>query len=169
MRKTIGISHRLKRAWLDDVLDRVVQATDERQLRAFVDHRLREELPGKEARAKATGIVLRIWNGVDPKHASLRNRAVSLVPRISGQERLWLHWGITAVVYPFFRDLAEVIGRMLALQDDITTAQVRDRIKTAWGDRATSWEASQKLITGMVDWGVLWRQRLRGISCWPGR
>jgi hypothetical protein len=87
---------------------------------------------------------------------------VALVPRISGQERLWLHWGMTAVVYPFFRDLAEVIGRMLALQDDITTAQVRGRMNTAWGDRATSWEAAQKLITGMVDWGVLRATKAKG-------
>ena len=43
--------------------------------------------------------------------------------------------------------LAEVVGRLLALQDDFTTAQVQARMVTAWGDRATSKEAAQKLIT----------------------
>jgi hypothetical protein len=129
------------------VLDRLVQRTDEKELRAFVDQRLRDELPGKEARAKASGIILRIWSGVEPKHVILRNRAVALLPRISGQERIWLHWGMTALAYPFFRDLAEVIGRMLSLQDDLTTAQVQARMKMAWGDRATSKEAAPKLIT----------------------
>ena len=162
MRNTVGISHRLKRAWLDDVLDRLVQTTDEKELRAFVDHRLRDELPGKEARAKAAGILLRIWSGVDSKHVPLRNRAVALLPLISGQERIWLHWGMTALAYPFFRDLAEVIGRMLTLQDDLTTAQVQARMKTAWGDRATSKEAAQKLITGMVDWEVLRATKTKG-------
>jgi hypothetical protein len=155
MRNTVGISHRLKRAWLDDVLDRLVQAADKKELREFVDQRLREELPGKESRAKASGIILRIWNDVDPKHATLRNRAVALLAHISGQERIWLHWGMMALAYPFFRDLAEVIGRMLSLQDDFTTAQVQARMKTAWGDRATSKEAVQKLISSMVDWEVL--------------
>ncbi len=162
MRNTVGISHRLKRAWLDDVLDRLVQTTDEKELRAFVDQRLRDELPGKEARAKASGIILRIWSGIDPKHVCLRNRAVALLPSISGQERIWLHWGMTAMAYPFFRDLSEVIGRMLTLQDDFTTAQVQARIKTAWGDRATSKEAAQKLITSMVDWEVLRATKTRG-------
>jgi len=162
MRNTVGISHRLKRAWLDDVLDRLVQTTEEKELRVFVDQRLLDELPGKEARAKAAGILLRIWSGVDSKHLAMRDRAVALLPRISGQERIWLHWGMTALAYPFFRDLAEVIGRMLTLQDDFTTAQVQARMKTAWGDRATSKEAAQKLITGMVDWEVLRATKTKG-------
>ena len=54
---------------------------------------------------------------------------------------------MTALAYPFFRDTAEVVGRLLALQDDFTTAQVQGRMLTTWGDRATSKEAAQKLIT----------------------
>ena len=162
MKNTVGISHRLKRAWLDDVLDRLVQTTDERELRAFLDQRLRDELPGNDARAKASGIILRIWNRVEPKHVALRNRAVALLPRISGQERIWLHWGMTALAYPFFRDTAEVIGRILALQGDFTTAQVQARLKAAWGDRVTSREAAQKLITSMVDWEVLRASKTKG-------
>ena len=162
MRNTVGISHRLKRAWLDDLLDRLVQTRDEKELRAFVDQRLRDELPGKDARAKAAGILLRIWSGVEPKHVALRGRAVAMLPRISGQERIWLHWGMAALAYPFFRDLAEVIGRMLTLQDDITNAQVQTRLKTAWGDRETSKEAAGKLITSMVDWEVLRATKTKG-------
>ena len=69
---------------------------------------------------------------------------------------------MTALAYPFFRDLAEVIGRMLTLQDDFTTAQVQARLKTIWGDRATSKEAAQKLITSMVDWEVLRATKTKG-------
>lgn len=162
MRSTVGISHRLKRAWLDDLLDRLVQTKDEKELRAFVDQRLRDELPGKDARAKAAGILLRIWSGVEPKHVALRDRAIALLPRISGQERIWLHWGMAALAYPFFRDLTEVIGRMLTLQDDITNAQVQTRLKTGWGDRETSKEAAGKLITSMVDWEVLRATKTKG-------
>lgn len=162
MRNTVGISHRLKRAWLDDLLDQLVQMTDEKELRAFVDQRLRDELPGKESRAKAAGILLRIWGGVDAKQRAMRDRALALLPRISGQERIWLHWGMSALAYPFFRDLTEVIGRMLTLQDDITNAQVQTRLKTAWGDRETSREAAGKLITSMVDWEVLRATKTKG-------
>jgi len=73
-----------------------------------------------------------------------------------------LHWGMTALAYPFFRDTAEVVGRLLALQDDFTTAQVQARMLTTWGDRATSKEAAQKLITTLVDWEVLRSTKTKG-------
>lgn len=155
MRTVVGISQKIKRAWLDAVLDRLIQTTDEADLRTFLDQYLKNDLPGKESRAKAAGIVLRIWRGIPLERVSLREQAVALLPRITGQERLWLHWGMAALAYPFFRDTAEVVGRLLALQNDFTTAQVQDRMLTAWGDRATNKEAVQKLITSFVDWEIL--------------
>ena len=162
MRKVVGIDRKIKRAWLDKVLDQLVTTTDEADLRAFLDRTLMEELPGKESRAKSVGIILRIWSGVPQDRLALRDRAVALLGRISGQERIWLHWGMTALAYPFFRDTAEVVGRLLALQDDFTTAQVQARLLTAWGDRATSKEAAQKLLTTLVDWEVLRSTKTKG-------
>ena len=162
MRQVVGISHRIKRAWLDAVLDQLVRTADQAELRSFLNERLKDELPGKESRAKAVGILLRIWSGIPLERVPLRERAMALVPRISGQERSWLHWGMTALADPFFRDTAEVVGRLLALQDDFTTAQVQARMLTNWGDRATSKEACQKLITTLVDWEVLRSTNTRG-------
>lgn len=162
MRKVVGIDRKIKRAWVDAVLDRLTQTTDQAYLRTFLDKHLKDELPGKESRAKTTGIVLRIWSGIPPERVALRDRAVALLPRISGRERIWLHWGMTALAYPFFRDIAEVVGRLLALQDDFTTAQVQGRMLTTWGDRATSKEAAQKLITTLVDWEVLRSTKTKG-------
>jgi hypothetical protein len=162
MKKIVGIDRKIKRAWLDAVLDRFVKTTDEAELRTFLDKRLKEELPGDESRKKSVGIILRIWSGIPRERVILRDRAVALLPRISGQERIWLHWGMTAMAYPFFRDTAEVAGRLLALQDDFTTAQVQGRMLTTWGDRATSKEAAQKLITTLVDWEVLRSTKKKG-------
>ena len=43
MRKIVGISQKIKRAWLDAVLDQLVQTTDEKELRAFLDQHLRRK------------------------------------------------------------------------------------------------------------------------------
>jgi hypothetical protein len=162
MRKLVGISQKIKRAWLDAMLDQLAKTTDEKELRTFLDKHLKEELPGAESRAKTSGIILRIWNGIPRERIGLRDRAVALLPRISGRERIWLHWGMAALAYPFFRDTVEVVGRLLALQDDFTTAQVQGRMLTIWGDRATSKEATQKLITTLVDWEVLRSTKTKG-------
>lgn len=162
MRQVVGISQKIRRAWVDATLDRLVQTTDESELRTYLDKYLKDDLPGKESRAKAIGIVLRIWSGIPRERVALRDAAVALLPRISGQERIWLHWGMTALAYPFFRDTAEVIGRLLALQDDFTTAQVQGRMLTTWGDRQTNTEAVQKLITSLLDWEVLRSTKQKG-------
>ena len=47
MRKLVGISQKIKRAWLDAVLDRLVKTTDEAELRTFLDKHLKDELPGQ--------------------------------------------------------------------------------------------------------------------------
>ena len=162
MRQVVGIDRKIKRAWLDATLDRLAQGTDGSELRTFLDKHLKEELPGKESRAKAVGIVLKIWSSVPRERLPLRDRAVAILPNISGEERVWLHLGMAALAYPFFRDTAEVVGRLLALQDDFTTAQVQARMLTTWGDRVTSKLAARYLLNTFVDWDVLRSTKTKG-------
>jgi hypothetical protein len=119
-------------------------------------------LPGNASRAKTIGILLRIWGVIPPDRVPLRDRALEILPTVTGDERVWFHWGMTALAYPFFRDVAEVVGRMLALQSDFTTAQVQERMLKTWGDRATTREAAQKLLTTLVDWVVLQATKIKG-------
>ena len=69
---------------------------------------------------------------------------------------------MTSLAYPFFRDAAEVVGRLLTLQDDFTTAQVQERLLKKWGDRATTKEAAQKLLHTLVDWEVIRSTKTKG-------
>ena len=162
MSQVVGIDRKIKRAWLDAALDRLAQGSDVKELRAFLDEHLKDELPGKQSRAKAMGIVLKIWSGVPRERLPLRDRAVSILPKISGQERVWLHLGMAALAYPFFRDTTEVVGRLLALQDDFTSAQVQARMLTTWGDRVTSKLAARYLLNTLVDWDVLRSTKKQG-------
>ena len=162
MRKFIGFSQKIKRVWLDAFLDKLVETTDQAELRLFLDKHLKDELPGKESRAKTAAIILRIWSNIPPERLAIRDRAVALLPQISGQERIWLHWGMAALAYPFFRDTTEVVGRLLALQDDFTSSQVQGRMITAWGDKATTRKATQKIVNMLLDWEVFRSTKIRG-------
>jgi hypothetical protein len=162
VREVVGIDRRIKRVWLDALLDRLSETADEAELRRFLDERLERELPGAESRAKTIGILLRVWSGIPSERQSLRERAVAMLAEIPGPERIWLHWGMATLAYPFFRDGAEIVGRTLFLQDDFTTAHVQARMLTAWGDRVTTKRATQKLITTFVDWNVLRSTRTKG-------
>lgn len=155
MKKVVGLDRKLKRVWLDAALDHLGLGHDDDSLRAFMNEQLIESLPSKESRAKALAIILRVWSTIPRERMHLRDRAIKLLPTISGHERIWLHWGMTALAYPFFRDGVEVIGRLLALQDDFTTGHVQDRIVAAWGDRTTCKLAARYLLNTLVDWELL--------------
>lgn len=155
MKKVIGIDRKIRRHWLDILLDRFVTTADGSELRSFLDDQLKAELPGDASRRKSVGILLKTWFGIPENRLSLRERAIALLPRISGQERLWLHWGMMALAYPFFRDTAEVVGRLMSLQDDFAGANVQSRLVGSWGDRVTTKGAAMKLVHTLADWEVL--------------
>ena len=145
------------------MLDRLVKTTDEGELRTFLDKHLKDELPGNESRAQTAGIILRIWSGIPPERVAASGITCrGDASHVLSLDRIWLHWGMTALAYPFFRDTAEVVGRLLALQDDFTSAQTQGRMLTTWGDRATTKEAAAKLINTLVDWEVLRSTRAKG-------
>lgn len=155
MKRIVGIDRKVKRIWADALLDQLAETTKEKELRSFLSSYLKEDLPSKETRAKAVGIVLKIWGTIPRERMSLRQRAIDLLPHISGQERIWLHWGMMSLAYPFFRDGVEIVGRLLALQDDFTSVQVQGRIVKVWGDRTTTKLAARYLLNTLVDWEVL--------------
>jgi len=162
MSKVVGISLKTRRDWLDAALDQLIHMNDESKVRFFLDEYMKQELPGKQYRDKSLGIVQRIWISIPPDRLDMRNRAIALVPTISNRERIWLHWGMTALAYPFFRDATEVIGRLLSLQDDLTIAQIHDRMLTSWGDRITTKDAVQRLTNTLVDWDILRSTSIKG-------
>jgi len=92
MRKVVGIDRKIKRAWLDKVLDQLVTMTEEAELRAFLDRTLKEGCPARSLVQERRH---------HPSHLERRPQgaqghagpAVALLARISGQERIWLHWG----------------------------------------------------------------------------
>lgn len=162
MKKVVGIDRKIKRAWLDATLDRMARTTSPGELREFVDAQLQDELPGNASRKKSVGIVLRIWSGIPKERLPLRDRAVAMLPSLNGVDRLWFHWGMTCLAYPFFRDTSAVVGRLLALQDDFTTAQVQSRLLSSWGDRPSIKQAAQKIVATLVDWEVLQSASTKG-------
>lgn len=151
----IGLDRKLERGWLDAVLERAGQGDKPEQVRAFLDEALTSDHPGAAHRAKTVAKLLRVWVSVPPEVVPLRDAAIQLMPDIEAGERLWLHWGMLGLAYPFFRDVAEAVGRLLTLQEDFTIAQVRSRLANIWGERPTLERATRDVLASMTDWGMV--------------
>jgi hypothetical protein len=66
-------------------------------------------------------------------------------------------WGAAVATYPFFGKVAELIGRLTALQGDCSTAEIHRRMSELYGDREVTKRAAQATIQTQANWGAIQR------------
>ena len=153
--KRIGFSRFISREWLDLVARTRYETGDAEIAQDRLKEYFYEEPLGEEARRKTLDVLTRIWIRVPEKHVDFRDRGLNLFQRVIPDERLWLHWGITLVAYPVFWDIAVLTGRLLRLQCEVTSGQIRRGIVSEWGDRTTLTRSVNRILQSMKAWGVL--------------
>ena len=158
----IGFDRRLDLAWLDATVGLCQRGSDSTQISEQLRQHLEAEVEGMEARRKTVTVLSRIWVNVPERDRPLRKEGLQLAASVAADERLWLHWGMSLLAYPFFRDVAATVGRLDRLQGAFSNAQVQRRMKEKWGQRTTLQRASRRVVGTLVGWGVLRRTSVPG-------
>lgn len=162
----IGFDRKIRVDWLDATARLAAEGLSAANVREQLDDLLDGQVAGKgphSARGKTKTVLLRIWVTVPQAAVPLRDEALDLVGRGGTPDLRPLHWGMCLATYPFFRDVASITGRLLALQGTIALSMINTRIAQRHGARSTVFRASQRVIRSMVDWGVLDEARRRGV------
>ena len=162
MNRIVGFDRKLRLDWLDSTIGLCLDGLGPSTLVERLDSRLAGEVSGNAARCKTITVLLRIWANVPEQRRNLRDEALNLASRVDPGERLWLHWGMSLLAYPFFRDVASVVGQLGNLQGTLRQAQVQRRMIEGWGQRTTVERAVQRLLRTFVEWQVLTETALRG-------
>lgn len=154
--KLVGFDRRIRLEWLDKVAFFYYKTGDSKACAEQMKELMAGENHGAEARRKFYTVLQRIWVEVPQDMLKVRDRGLShLVSCNNVSERLAVHWGMIMNVYPFFRDVVELIGDMFSLQDEITLAQIYRRTVAEWGERSTVKHALDKLVGSLWQWGAL--------------
>lgn len=66
-------------------------------------------------------------------------------------------WGAAIATYPFFGKVAELVGRLTAIQGDCSTAEIHRRMSEIYGDREVTKRATQATIQTQANWGAVQR------------
>lgn len=162
MNRIIGFDRKLQLDWLDATVGLCQGSLNPGVVADDLRQKLESEIAGTEARRKTTTVLLRIWVNVPAEYSHLRDEALQLAARIGPEERLWLHWGVSLLAYPFFRDVAAIVGQLSRLQGTFSQAQVQRRMIENWGQRTTLRRATRRLLRTFVDWDVLRDTNVRG-------
>jgi hypothetical protein len=171
-RTTIGFDRKIEIEWLDAVAGRVASGQPPEEIRKFLWAFLEGLVAGDSVhsgRGKTLTVLSRIWVIVPEQAKPLREAALRCIASATGEQRVAIHWAMVTATYPFFRDVAASVGKLLALHGEANLSQVVRRMTESWGDRSTLPRAIQRVLRSMVQWRVLHDGQSKGTFLAPTR
>lgn len=156
MDKGIGFNRNIYLSWLDATAALCSETSDPAQIRARLEPLIGQDIRDPDNRRKAIDILLNIWVKTENVAPDLREEAVRYFRHTAHVgDRLWLHYGLTLLYYPFFREGAAAIGHLSRSEDAITSGMVKSRLVATRGALGSLEKAVERIVFSLRDWGVL--------------
>lgn len=156
MDKGIGFNRTIFISWLDAAAAFCAETEDPDEIRARLDPVVGQHLTGEEGRRKTIDVLINIWLNTREIAPGLHEEAVNwfqVSPVV--EDRLWLHYGLSLLYYPFFRECVAVVGQASRLEDAITSRRVKERLTAERGHLGSLDRSAGRVIGSLRDWDVL--------------
>ncbi|MFE8034659.1 hypothetical protein [Thiohalocapsa marina] len=122
-------------------------------LAALIGEKERSEASRKKTRSVLKGL----WLAPRSDLAPFADRGVELFGEVDVSAVPALCWGMAISAYPFFGKVAELTGRLTAIQGDCASAEIHRRMAETYGERETAYRAANRVMQTQADWGALGR------------
>jgi len=109
------------------------------------------------AKKKTRTVLNRLWLEPRPEMADFVARAIDIYKSQPDISVAVLCWGIAIATYPFFGKVAELAGRLTALQGDCAAAEIHRRMSETYGEREGTRRMTNMVIQTQASWGALER------------
>jgi len=154
MAKMVGLARNLKLQWMNKAVELMVDNLTENEMKERLNEYLGFEIESPTNLRKTREILMNIWFYENQYTDKLRNHALELIhdyPECS----LAVNWCMMMAAYPVFVDMCKLIGKLAEFQDEITLAQLKQKLFDEWGERTTIYHSIDKLISTLKNFEVM--------------
>lgn len=116
---------------------------------------------GVAARKKTRTVLNRLWLEPRPELADFAERGVGIFKADPSVPIAALTWGMAIATYPFFGKVAELVGRLSALQGDCASAEIHRRMSETYGEREGTYRMTNRVLQSQASWGAIERGNRR--------
>jgi hypothetical protein len=113
--------------------------------------------PSEASRKKTRSVLKGLWLAPRADLTSFADRGAELLAEVGASAVPALCWGMAISANPFFGKVAEVTGRLTAIQGDCASAEIHRRMAETYGERETAYRAVNRVIQTQADWGSMER------------
>jgi hypothetical protein len=112
---------------------------------------------GKAAKKKTQTVLNRLWLEPRPELAEFASRGIQLFAENSEVSPIVLSWGMAIAAYPFFGQVAELVGRLTSLQGDCASSEIHRRMSELFGEREGTYRMTNMVLQSQANWGAIKR------------
>jgi len=112
---------------------------------------------GMAAKKKTRTVLNRLWLEPRPDLIEFAERGIRLYRDAPDTPIPALSWAMAITAYPFFGRVAEIVGRLTALQGDCTSVEVHRRMAEAYGEREGTRRMTNMVLQTQESWGAIER------------
>ena len=145
MAKMVGLSRNLKLQWLNKVMELVLEGLTVQEIKDQLNEHLSFEIESPTNIRKTREILMNIWVYENEQANKIKTSALELIKAYPEYD-LVIHWCMMMTAYPVFVDMCKLIGKMSEFQDEITLAQLKQKLFDEWGERTTLFHSIDKLV-----------------------
>ncbi len=155
LNKNIGFNRNVKLDWLDAIASFVSETEDQLEIRDRLES-IMFDVEGAETKRKNIDILVNIWLKSKEISPVLYSEAKELYNGIiNPSDRLWLHYGLTLIYYPYFREIAMLVGQICRYEDQFNKTMVKEKLIGSRGELGSLERSLRYVLSSMKDWGVL--------------
>ena len=112
---------------------------------------------GVAARKKTRTVLNRLWLEPRAELVEFANRGAEIFKASPDVPVSALNWGMSIATYPFFGKVAELVGRLSALQGDCASAEVHRRMSEIYGEREGTYRMTNMVLQSQASWCAIER------------